>query len=81
VVARHDATGGNPAAWVSMTSFTQVRSSFVRLFRRRGRSSTSLGLKIGRLCRLSGPGSCSSRPGSSTGTRRLTWRPARPGTA
>jgi len=26
VVARHDATGGNPAAWVSMTSFTQVRS-------------------------------------------------------
>jgi hypothetical protein len=26
VVARHDATGGNAAAWASMTSFTQVRS-------------------------------------------------------
>src|SRR6188472_1060982 len=26
VVARHHATGGNPAAWASMTSFTQVRS-------------------------------------------------------
>jgi hypothetical protein len=26
LVARHDATGGNAAAWASMTSFTQVRS-------------------------------------------------------
>ena len=26
MVARHDATGGNAAAWASMTSLTQVRS-------------------------------------------------------
>ncbi len=34
---------------------------------------TSPGRKTGRSCRPSGPGSCSGRPGSSTGIPRSTW--------